>query len=478
MRRLPAFALLLAAVPAWAQSVPPSAGAPAAGVSQAAQQADIAYRQGEYADAIKAADAAIRSDAQDHTAYYIRGSAKVEGGLASGDADMVRSGVADAREAIRIEGNGKADYYLPYLYGMTNLATLEGKPQHAETVVKVVDGVLGRAALGPDEEANLRYQKALAHMRLEKPDRAAAELQKAIKISPRHMAAQMMLADAYVIAGKPEQAETVFGDIIAAFPGNPLAYNNRGMFRQSQGDVDGAVADFDAAVKAEPTFYQAMTNKGFALMRAGRGSEAVAAFDASLKANPEQPHAVSFRGTTRLNSGDLRGAAGDYREVLKMDPRNPAAHADLGFVYFFAGQYGSADKSFANAQKVDPQMRFLNPWRYHAMASEGQKAQADRQFGDVAQKSATQLTWPDRLTLYLMGRMDESQLLSAVDRTDAKIAEAQTTEANYFIGLNSLKAGNKTAAAASMKKAAATEATNLSAHRGAKLTLRRMGTVR
>ena len=446
-------------------------------VSEGAQVADAAYRQGNYEEAVRAADAAIKANPGDHTAYYIRGSAKVEGGLAAGDAATVRAGVADAREAIRIEGNGNADYYLPYLYGMTNLATLENKPQHAETVIQVIDGVLGKAALGPEEEANIRYQKALAMMRLDRASQAAGELKQALKLSPKHLAAQMMLADAYVRAGQPQQAEAVFGQIIAAQPENPLPLNNRGMFRMSQDNLSGAVQDFEAAIRMEPEFFQAQTNKGVALMRAGKTAEAIAAFDASLKANPDQPHAISFRGTTRLNSGDLRGAAGDYREVLKMDPRNPAAHADLGFVYFFAGQYESAAKSFENAQTVDPQMGFLNPWRYYAMADKD-KAAADQLFAGVAQKTGDQLGWPDKITMYLMGKMSEPQLMAAVNQTDAAVRTAQTTEANYFVGLKNLGAGDRSAAQQSFQKAASSDATQLSANRGAKLTLRRMGAMR
>lgn len=460
---------------AFAQDIPaPAAAEQQEQISTGAQAADVAYREGEFEKAIEAASAAIKTNAQDHVAYYLRGSAKVEEGLISGNPQMIREGVADAREAIRIEGSGKADYHLPYLYGMINLATIENKPAHAETAVKVIDAVIGRAALTPDEEANLLYQKAMAFTVLQKTDDSIATLEQACKLSPNHMAAQMMLADTYVRAGKVTEAEAQFTKVVERNDDNPLAYNNRAMFRQAHGNLEGALGDFDKAAELEPAFFQALTNKGFALMRANRAADAIAAFDASLQVNPEQPGAISLRGTTKLNSGDLRGAAGDYRKVLEIDSRNPAAHADLGFVYFFARQYEAAAKSFANAQTVDPKMTFLNPWVFYSM-SKGDAATANAKFASIAQKTPTQLTWPDRICLYLMDRLTAEQLLEAVHQTEETVREAQLTEANYFIGLKSLGAGDQSTAQPYLQKAATSKATNLSAHRGAKITLQVLG---
>lgn len=460
---------------AHAQDIPGPAAADTPSVSSGAQAADLAYRSGEFEEAIKAATGAIQADRNDHIAYYLRGSAKVEEGLMSGNAQMVREGVADAREAIRIEGSGKADYYLPYLYGMTNLATLEGKESHAETTTKVVDSVIARSALTPDEEANLRYQKAMALVLLKKTDGTISELEEACKLSPNHMAAQMMLADTYVRAGQPDKAEAQFTKVIERNADNPLAYNNRAMFRQANGNLEGAIADFDKSVELEPAFFQAVTNKGFALMKAGRAAEAIAAFDQSIKMNPDQPGAISLRGTTKLNSSDLRGAAADYRQVLEMDGRNPSAHADLGFVYFFARQYDSAAKSFANAQKVDPKMTFLDPWKYYAMSKGPNAASAAGEFAAISKKLPAQLTWPDRIVMFLMDRLTEEQLVASANRENENIREAQLTEANYFIGLKSLGAGDQAAAQPYLQKAASSKADNLSAHRGAKITLQILG---
>lgn len=444
-------------------------------ISAGAQAADLAYRQGEYEKAIEAANGAIRTNPRDHVAYYMRASAKVEQGLETGNAQLVREGVTDAREAIRIEGTGKADYHLPYLYGMINLASMESKPSHAETSIKVVDSVIARAALNPDEEANLLYQKAMAYAVLDKTNEAIAEMEKAVKLSPSHMAAQMMLADTYVRVGETDKAEAAFTTVIERHPSNALGYNNRAMFRQSNGNLDGAIGDFDKAVELEPQFFQAMTNKGFALMRAGRTAEAITAFDKSLEMNPKQPGAISLRGTTRLNTGDLRGAAGDYRKVLEMDQRNPAAHADLGFVYFFARQYDAAAKSFSNAMTVDKNMTFLNPWMYYATSKSNANAASLPQFAGLASKPADQMGWPDRITLFLMDKITQDQLLGAANQTDAKVREAQLTEANYFIGLKTLGSGDRATAQPYLQKAASSNATNLSAYRGARLTLQALG---
>ncbi len=46
--------------------------------------------------------------------------------------------MGDAREAIRLGGVNNSIYYLPYLYGMTNLTLVEGRKEHAEMVLSEV----------------------------------------------------------------------------------------------------------------------------------------------------------------------------------------------------------------------------------------------------------------------------------------------------------------------------------------------------
>jgi hypothetical protein len=101
---------------AMAQAAAP--GSPATGPNAPAEQA---YKQGEFDKVVQLTNTTLRSNPNDHVALYLRGSARVEQGLQRRDGQLIRDGIADAREAIRLGGKENSIYYLPYLYGMTQL---------------------------------------------------------------------------------------------------------------------------------------------------------------------------------------------------------------------------------------------------------------------------------------------------------------------------------------------------------------------
>ena len=65
-----------------------------------------------------------------------------------------------------------------------------------------------------------------------------------------------------------------------------LAYNNRGVLKQQMGDLHGALADFDQAIKHNPRHAQAYANRGFARLLLGKKADAERDFARSLTRNP------------------------------------------------------------------------------------------------------------------------------------------------------------------------------------------------
>jgi tetratricopeptide (TPR) repeat protein len=57
------------------------------------------------------------------------------------------------------------------------------------------------------------------------------------------------------------------------------AHYDRGYARQSQGDLDGAIADYDQAIRLEPTYGDAYFNRGLARYDKGDFDGAIADYD-------------------------------------------------------------------------------------------------------------------------------------------------------------------------------------------------------
>jgi tetratricopeptide (TPR) repeat protein len=438
------------------------------------EKADKLYREGQFDQAIALTSQVLAKDDKNQIALYLRGSARIDQGIRSKKVELVRLGIEDARAAIAPTQKIEPNYYLPYLYGMTNLSELEGKPEHAQVSIKVATQVIEKAELTPDQKANLLFQRGLAKMFAGDLDGTLADYELALSQIPNHMGALMGAADAYVAAGKPEKAKESFDRAIKEYPNNALCFNNRGMFLQGEGKFQEALADFTKALQLDQKFYY-LTNRGFTYMQMNQFAKAEADFDASLNIEPGQSSVYSLRGTARLNAGKLAPAIEDYRKVIAMVPQNPLSHADLGFALYFSHDYVAAGKAFDQAFSMDKEhLAFLRPWQYASKI-----LAADPAASSIPQESAAKAEdkkeWPDMVVLFLAGKVKEAELLEATKTKGPTTEQAisdKTCEAHYFIGQRLGNMNKKDQAMQHYQQASdQTLSQGLSAYRGAQYEL-------
>lgn len=440
-------------------------------------EAEKSYRGGDYDRAIRLTDTVILENRQDHVALYLRASARVEKGLRQRDLKLIREGIADARESIRLaaaERTVNPLYYLPYLYGMTNLSQIEGRKDHAEVGVKIAGQVLGVPDLKSDERANLHFQRGMAYTALENYDSAAQDFEAAIRAESTHMGAHVSLAEAYARAGRHERARETYDRALRAFPRNPLVHNNRGMYLQQQGKLSEAITAFSQAIELDSRYFYALTNRGYALLQSGNPEAAENDLTASLRIQQNQPAVYNLRATARLAQGKVQQAVEDQKMVVRLDPGNPGAYADLGFALFFAENYEGAFRSFEEGARIDSSLRYTNPWQFWALTMLGREDAAKERFADSLEKEAAKRDWIEHLIAYLSGATTDDALLEAIGSGGDAGRTAQRCEAHYFIGLKKAREGMAKPAQEHFEKALATKADQLSAYRGAQLALKRM----
>ncbi|QDT66188.1 tetratricopeptide repeat protein [Calycomorphotria hydatis] len=445
---------------------------PQSPTDQQNRAAEEAYQKGDFDKTIQLCDTALRRNRNNDVAYYLRGSAKVELGLRNRDTDKVREGIADAREAIRIRGRESTNYYLPYLFGMTNLSIIEERDDHAEVSIQIAEQTLKRPNMKAEEKSNVLYQKGYAEAYLKKTEDAVASFDAAIRLNPKLLAAYTAAADALARAGEEERAEAAFDRAVKAFPDQPLVHNNRGMFLQQHGKADQSIGDFTKAIQLDPKYFYSYTNRGFALLKTDDPAAAEADFTKSLQQNPNQPMVYGLRGTARLEQKKFDEAIADHEKAVEMVPGNAVAHADLAFAYFFAGSYDAAINAFDNALKLQDTFKHLIPWKVEATREAGQEADPNTdEYSIILATTGAERDWVDSLVAFTFGRLTADELLTAVT-ADEKIAPAQTCEAHYFIARKLLREGKEAEAKEHFEKALATNQQQLSAYRGAKLALK------
>ena len=162
---------------------------------------------------------------------------------------------------------------------------------------------------------------------------------------------------------------------------NALQHNERGLQFFSKGKLDGAVKEYQEAIRSDPKLAPAHNNLGSAFFAAGRFEEAVAAFRraceldadygqaffnlalAQIKLGHEKEanemldaalRAYNSAGEAHLKAGRLKEAEEAFRGMLQIDPEYAPALIRLGLVYNAAGRHEEAALNLRPVTEREP----------------------------------------------------------------------------------------------------------------------------
>ena len=98
------------------------------------------------------------------------------------------------------------------------------------------------------------------------------------------------------------------------------SYFQRAKLRLAQGDLDGAISDFDAALVFNPRLADAYVNRGVARYQKLDFASAITDFDKAIEINPRLAIAYNDRGNARLAGKDVEEALADYTKAIAIKP--------------------------------------------------------------------------------------------------------------------------------------------------------------
>ncbi|MFN0198232.1 MAG: tetratricopeptide repeat protein [Planctomycetaceae bacterium] len=436
-------------------------------------EAEQAYSTGDFARSIQLTTGVLTQNPKDHVALYLRSSARAELGTNRNDAKLIRDAIADARESIRVSNGTIINYYLPYLYGMVNLASIESDNKHAESALEIAAQVLARTNLKPDDRANVLYQRGTINNFLKRNDAAVVDFAESVKLVSTNLGSLVGLAEAYAAVGKNAEALDIFDKTVATYPSNAVVYNNRGMFLQKQGRVQDAIIDFTRAIELDPNHISAFTNRGYALIQEGDPEAAINDLNQSLKMDAEQAWVHTLRGDALMAQGKFQEAIADYKFVSDNDPKDSIAIANMGFARFLSDDKPGALAAFAKAFELDSTARHLNTWQYWTMVVTGQQDVARQRFSDSLKRAVVQRDWVDNLIIHLMGAMSEQDLIKVAEAAPANEKDAKICEAHFFIGLKKLQSSDPSSAVDNFRLAMESKGKHMWAYRGAEFYMKK-----
>jgi tetratricopeptide (TPR) repeat protein len=170
-----------------------------------------------------------------------------------------------------------------------------------------------------------------------------------------------MLSNGYLLRGIQrvdkgdlEGAITDYDQAIRLNPNNDEAYYNRGIWRSEKGDIDGAIADYDQAIRLNPKAASAYINRGAARYRKGDTDGSIADLDRAVELNPKNALAYSNRCFTIKLKGDFDDAIADCDQAIRLDANNVRAFVNRALVRQAMGDIDGAIADYDQAIRLDP----------------------------------------------------------------------------------------------------------------------------
>jgi Flp pilus assembly protein TadD len=187
-----------------------------------------------------------------------------------------------------------------------------------------------------------------------KPDEAEAIYRQILAQQPNHGQTRMELGVLLHDSGRFADAAAVYRLGLAQDPSPAEMWNNLGNTLCAMGEQDQAISVCRQALAINPGLFAAHTNLANAL--GGRGDLAGAAkhYRQAIAINGDFADAHNNLGTVLHGQGDLDGAEASIRRALELSPHYAEAHNNLGSVLGDKGQWREAQAEIETAIKLRP----------------------------------------------------------------------------------------------------------------------------
>ncbi|MFM2429932.1 MAG: hypothetical protein RLZZ511_1145 [Cyanobacteriota bacterium] len=116
----------------------------------------------------------------------------------------------------------------------------------------------------------------------------------------------------------PKRAESSSSQVTANNKGAEEFFK-KGLEKYNKQDYEGAIADYDQAIKLNPNYAEAYIYRGIARRALGDNNGAIADYDQAIKLKPDYATAYNGRGNARFALGDNNGAIADYDQAIKLE---------------------------------------------------------------------------------------------------------------------------------------------------------------
>ena len=146
-------------------------------------------------------------------------------------------------------------------------------------------------------------------------EKAAASAAPTVK--ERELTAQEWFEKGYNARDSDEKLR-FYTEAIRLKPDYVIAFNNRGLVRSDEGDLDGAIKDYTEAIRLKPDYADAFNNRGVARFDNGDLDGAMKDYEQAIQLKPNDEIVVYNRAEIWEAKANLPAAIGGYQRYLDL----------------------------------------------------------------------------------------------------------------------------------------------------------------
>ena len=209
---------------------------------------------------------------------------------------------------------------------------------------------------GATAGARAALESAFAHHQAGRLEEAEAAYRQILAADPRHFDALHLSGVLALQAGRPAQAAASIEAALTVDPSSAQAHNSLGEAYRRLGRFDDALAQYREATARAPDYTDAHFNLGNVLRRQGRLDEAVDSLRRVLAVNPAMAEAQVRLGETLNALGRSAEAIAAHEAAIALKPDYAQAHNSLGLALRDAGRLDDALAACQRAVAHDPNL--------------------------------------------------------------------------------------------------------------------------
>ena len=389
-------------------------------------KSEVLSSRRSYQEALKAANQAIQNNPDHSIGYFKRAQVKVE--LENSRKQIweekdYEDAIADINKALELNpGNASFYIYKGKIYGLKEdyakaieylKKAIKAEPDFATAYAEL--GLM-YAKQGNEQEFTKNLEKALrlkpdsgklykvrgnGYFALKKQDKGIRDYETAIGLSldpeaSSHLYYYWRGLELYKLEDY-EGAVRNFDEAIKLIPDNPLYYSNLGNAYFQMGEKQKGIENYNKAIKLDPgsaekyyswrgfQLYSQEDNEetiaeinrdpakfnciqGYTLFHMGKKKEGIEYYNKAIKLDPESAHLYYYwRGDLLYRQQDYKAALADYNQAIKLKPDNALYYSNRGDLFYSQKDY---EKALADYDRAIETIE-LNPHNVSSYSNSG-----------------------------------------------------------------------------------------------------------